>query len=170
MPTKATSCQVVKETTLRFAQDDTFFVNAEFRIPNSEFSLILLHHFTVPFEGIGFVTQMQSKAVALVLGFNKREQSRAAASRRNNQARGTQIQRTRVAHALRRKDPFQWEKGLKRSFASNLVQKNEAGIAQLQVPFLLQFGQNAFDMHGVFQVFIQNKIQFRNLTDLKRLA
>ena len=113
---------------------------------------------------------MQSKAIALVLGFDKGQQSRAAACSRNNQARSTQIQRACMAHALRRKDPFQWEKGLKRSFASNLVQKNEAGIAQLQVPFLLQFGQNAFDMHGVFQVFIQNKIQFRNLANLERLA
>lgn len=126
----------------------------------------MFYDLTVPFEGIGFVAQMQPKAVALVLGFDKGQQSRAAAGGCNNQARGTQIQRTRVAYSLCRKDPFQWEKGLKRSFASSLVQKNEAGIAQLQVPFLLQFGQNAFDMHGVFQVFIQNKIQFRNLTDL----
>ena len=101
---------------------------------------------------------MQPKTVALVLGFNKREQSRAAASGGNNQTRGTQIQRTRMAHTLRRKDPFQREKGLKRSFTSNLVQQNEAGIAQLEIPFLLQFGQDAFDMHGVFQIFIQNKV------------
>ena len=130
----------------------------------------LLDDFTVPFEGIGFVAQVQPKAVALVLGFYKGQQARATPGSGNNQARGTQVERARMAYALRRKDPFQWEKGLKRSFASDLVQKNEAGIAQLQVPFLLQFGQNAFDMHGVFQVFIQNKIQFRNLTDLKRLA
>ena len=75
-----------------------------------------------------------------------------------------------MTYALRRKDPFQREKGLKRSFASDFVQKNEAGIAQLEIPFLLQFGQDAFDMHGVFQVFIQNKIQLGNLPNLERLA
>ena len=112
--------------------------------------------FPIPLEGVGLVAQMQPKAVALVLCLYKRQKTRAAARGRNNQARRAQVKRTRMTYALRRKDPFQREKGLKRSFASNFVQKNEAGIAQLEIPFLLQFGQDAFDMHGVFQVFIQN--------------
>ena len=131
------------------------------------FPAVLFDDIAVPFERIGFVTQVQAERITLFLRFHVRQQARRTPRRGNYQARGAQIKRTRMPDAFSTKDPFQREKGLERCFAGNFVQQDESRRSQLEFPFLLQLGEDFLDVHRMFQVLVQHELQFGNLAYLE---
>ena len=132
--------------------------------------VVYLNHFPVPFQGVGFIAKVEPERIALVLRLDVGQKARCTARSGNNEPACTQIERTCMAHAFSTKDPFQREKGLKRCFTCNFVQEDEAGRGQLKFPFLLQFCKDFFNVHGMFEIFVKNELELRNLENLQSLA